>query len=242
MKNFLTAFIIIPGLLFFVACKKDNSALAPQSEKLVTQKVNKPSAPTRVKTEISNYASKTYYYNADLNSLGYTGSLSATYSYPDALHIIEAGTAVLETHYDLNKKGLIEKGINTNSDIYYLYNSKNQLTERFIQGHDGDIDVLIYIYKDGNLDSLKSFAGDILSSYQTFTYYTDKPNVLNNETFGEAFRGAESKNLLKSSTFHGFNDTQVRDYSYSFDALGRVTTKSNTINGNPEFNFAYTYY
>ena len=131
MKKSLTAFVLIPAIVFFAACKKDNSALAPQNEELATQKANKPSAPTRVKTEVSNSVTKTYTYNADLNSFGYTGPAYKTYAYPDRSHIIEGGNTVLETHYDVNKKGLIEKGTNTNGQTFYFYNTKNQLIETF---------------------------------------------------------------------------------------------------------------
>jgi hypothetical protein len=149
----------------------------------------------------------------------------------------------LETHYDLNKKGLIEKGTNANEIDYYKYNSKNQLIERFIQGHDGDFDVLTYIYdKDGNLDTLKTGPVGIIASYQTFTYYTDKPNVLNHETFGEGFRGVESKNLVKSIVLHSPNNTSVTDKTYSFDAMGRVAKVSTTHNGNSLPDVSYTYY
>jgi hypothetical protein len=242
-RNFLAALIFISGTVLFTACKKDNSALTPQSEEIATQKSRKPVTSTRVKTEVSNSVTKTYTYNADLNSFGYTGTVYKTYAYPDGSHIIEGGNTILETHYDVNKKGLIEKGTNTNGQTFYFYNTKNQLIETFTQSG-GDIDVLTYIYnKDGNLDTLKIGPSvDITASYQTFTYYTDKLNVLNNETFGEGFRGVQSKNLVKSIAFHGLYNTSVTNKTYSFDAMGRVTKVGSTYDGTPLPDVTYTYY
>ena len=244
MKNFSIALILITGIVFFAACKKENSDLGSQSEEIATGKANKPAPPTRVKTETSGASVKTYTYNADFNSNGWlAGSLSKNYYYPDGSHIIEGGTNILETHYDVNKKGLIEKSTNSNDIAYYKYNSRNQLIERFIQSG-GDVDVLTYIYnKDGNLDTLKMGPStDIIASYQTFTYYTDKANILNNETFGEGFRGVESKNLVKSIIMHGNNFTGTTNKTYSFDAMGRVAKVSSTYNGTPLPDVSYTYY
>jgi hypothetical protein len=242
-RNFLTTFIFISVTVFFVSCKKDSTALATQNEEFATQKMSKPAAPTRVKTETSNSVTKTYTYNADLNSFGYSGPIYKNYAYPDGSHIIEGGNTILETHYDVNKKRLIEKGTNTNGQTFYFYNTKNQLTETFMQSG-GDVDVLTYIYnKDGNLDTLKMGpSADIIASYQTFTYYTDRLNVLNNETFGEGFRGVQSKNLVKSILFHSLYNTSVTNKTYSFDTMGRVTKVSSTYDGTPLPDVSYTYY
>jgi len=242
MKNFLTAFIVISGITFFTACKKDNSALAPQSEKLATQKVKQPSAPTRVKTEFSSFGTKAYTYNADFNSLGYTSTNSTVYTYPDALHIIETPSTGYETHYDLNKKGLIEKATTPYSTQYFTYNSKKQLTEILSVGNSGDINALKYVYNSsGNLDTLTSISNGKVSVFTTYTYYEDQPNVMDNDVIGEGFRGVSSKNLLKTSVMHD-GSLFITDFSYAFDPFGRVVKISSTVNGSAQPDFVYTYY
>jgi hypothetical protein len=244
MKKLLTASLFISGILLLTSCKRENVGSPAQNEEIATGKAPKPAMPTRVKTETSGASVKTYSYNADFNSNGWvSGTLNKSYYYPSATFIIEGGTNILETHYDLNKKGLIEKSTNANDISYYFYNTRNQLTQRFIQSG-GDVDVLTYIYnKDGNLDTLKMGpTADIVASYQTFTYYTDRSNVLNNETFGEGFRGVESKNLVKSIVQHSNNFTATTNKTYSFDAIGRVSKVSSTYNGTPLPDVSYTYY
>jgi hypothetical protein len=243
MKNLLTVSIFITGILFFTSCKRENSDLMPRDEEIAAAKSSKPITPIRVKTETDGFGTKTYFYNIDLNSVGFTGYQNATYSYPDALHIIANEPYYPETQFDLNKKGLIEKGTNLNGITYYLYNTKNQLIERFIQSG-SDIDDMTYIYnKDGNLDSIKTVSNGADASVQTFTYYTDKLNLLDHEAFGEAFRGAESKNLMKSTTVHYFNGFEsTTDKTYTVDAMGRVTKVSTTTDGKSMPDVSYTYY
>jgi len=243
MKNLLTAPILLTGILFFTACKKENSDIASSNEEIATAKASKPVTPIRVKTETDGFGTKTFFYNVDLNSVGYSGPQNATYSYPDASHIIATLPSYPVTSFELNKKGLLEKGTSSNDISYYQYNSKSQLIERFIQSG-SDIDVYTFIYNnDGNLDSVKVQSNGAAAGYQVFTYYTDKLNLLDHQAFGEGFRGAESKNLMKSATWHFYNgSSSVTNKTYEVDAMGRVTKVSTTIDANNMPDVTYTYY
>lgn len=87
MKNYLTVTIFISGILFFASCKKDNSALTPQvEEEIATQKVKLPSTPTRVKTDVSSFGTRTFTYNADFLSTGNTGLNPTVYWFIDLVY------------------------------------------------------------------------------------------------------------------------------------------------------------
>jgi hypothetical protein len=244
MKNFLTVTIFISGILFFASCKKDNSALTPQvEEEIATQKVKLPSTPTRVKTDVSSFGTRTFTYNADFLSTGNTGLNPTVYTYPDATHIIETPSNGSVKHYQLNKKGLIETATTPYITEYWSFNNKKQLTEILTKSNSSsDVSILKYVYNsDNNLDTLSDISNGNVSWYETFTY-TDQPNVLSEETFGEGFKGLGSKNLIKTSTYHSGSTVVTTNFSYEYDPFGRVIKASYVVNGNPQPYHLYTYY
>jgi hypothetical protein len=244
MKKFLTSSIFISGILFFASCKKENSVLNPQAgEELATQKVKPPTTPIRVKTDFSSFGTRTFTYNADFNSTGNTGISPKVYTYPDATHIIETSSNGPERHFTLNKKGLIETITTPHLTEYWTFNSKKQLTEIFTVGSTGDIAKLIYVYNgDGNLDTLSEVTNGKLAWYETFTYYPDQPNVMDNDVFGEGFFGVSSNNLMKTSEWHTGSSVSLRNQSYVYDPFGRVIKVSATVNGSAQPDHIFTYY
>jgi len=244
MKNFLTVTIFISGILFFASCKKDNSALTPQGEEeIATQKVKLPSTPTRVKTDVSSFGTRTFTYNADFLSTGNTGLNPTVYTYPDATHIIETPSNGSVRNYQLNKKGLIETATTPYITEYWSFNNKKQLTEILTKSNStSDVSILKYVYNsDNNLDTLYDISNGKVSWYETFTYI-DQPNVLSEETFGEGFKGLGSKNFIKTSTYHSGSTVVTTDFSYEYDPFGRVIKASYVVNGNPQPYHLYTYY
>ncbi|HEV8272150.1 MAG TPA: hypothetical protein VGQ04_12655 [Chitinophagaceae bacterium] len=244
-KNLVTALILVTGITFFASCKKENADLTPQSgQELATQKIKDPKAPSRIKTETSSFGTKNYTYNADFNSTGNTGVSPKVYTYPDATHIIETPSSGPVVTYQLNKKGLIETASTDYTTQYWTFDSKNQLTEiKTVGNSSGSVSYFKYVYNsDGNLDTLSEIANGTVSWWETFTYYTDQPNVMDNDVFGEGFKGVSSKNLLKSSESHYPNYVSVWNQWYAYDPYGRVVKVSHTVNGNPQSDYIYTYY
>ena len=246
MKNFLTVTIFISGILFFASCKKDNADLQPQlREEMATQKPNQPSkTPTRVKTDVSSFGTRTFTYNSDYLSTGNTGLNPTVYTYPDATHIIETPSNGSVKHYLLNNKGLIETATTPYITESWSFNTKKQLTQILTKSNStGDVSSLEYVYNsDGNLDKISDIYKGSVSWYETFTYYMDKPAVLNEETFGEGFKGSGSKNMVKTSVYHSGSTVATTNFSYEYDPFGRVIKASYVVNGNPQPYHLYTYY
>ncbi|HEV7783103.1 MAG TPA: hypothetical protein VGO58_17630, partial [Chitinophagaceae bacterium] len=105
-----------------------------------------------------------------------------------------------------------------------------------------DISISQNYYSNGNLDSTRYYKNGALTLTNVYTYYTDKENVLLSSTNGIPFYGGDKKNLMKSMTHVAVNGTITpEEYSYEFDATGRVTAlKEVSPNGASAVN--YTYY
>ena len=233
--------ILISGILFFAACKKDSLPSPAQDEIAgqASQKGKPVSHLTRVKTRTIGVNVITYTYDAAGRSLGYTGSGALTYEYPDASHVIETPQSGSVTHYDLNNKGLAVKRTHPYWHALYSYNTKKQVESILIQDNNGFTNNTTYTYVNGNVDKITS-TQSADNPPQTFTYYLDKPNVLDNDVFGESFRGVGSKNLVKTRTIDSFG--YVESYSYDFDLQGRVIKVKWDVNGNPQADISYSYY
>jgi hypothetical protein len=242
---FLKTSIIISSILFFVACSKKDSMTTPAQDEIagqVAQKGKPPVQMTRVKTRTIGSGVQTYTYDAAGRSLGYTGSSSLTYEYPDASHVTEIPQSSPIIHHELNNKGLAVSSLVSYGQIFNTYNPKKQLVTQLIQDNSGQIVTITYTYVNGNVDKITSTnnAGSA-DTPQTFTYY-DTPNVLDNDVFGESFRGVGSKDLVKTRTVDVFGTIYVEYYTYEFDPQGRVTKVKRDANGTPEADILYTYY
>lgn len=255
-KVFVYTFICVSSLVLITSCSKTDLS-NPSEEQQLAQSGNSPeakgppaSAVVRVKTRTFNGDLRTYTYDASNRSLGSTSVSynSVTYQYPDASHIhsiikYPGGSIAGETDYELNSKGLISKATASTLQGFYTYNGKKQLIKHIVNFTNGDIATGDFTYTSGNLTSIQSLTNGSPSWNKTFTYYTNIDNVLSNEVFGESFTGAESKNLVKSMSFviNG-GSTTTENYTYEFDAQGRVTKQKVVKNGVLQPDILYTYY
>lgn len=237
--------IILSGILFFVACSKENSMPSPVQDEMAAQASQKGKPPiqlTRIKTRTIGSIVQTYTYDATGRSLGYTGSASLTYEYPDATHVTEIPQSSGIVHHELNNKGLAIKSIVSYGQIFNTYNAKKQLETQTIKDNSGALQTITFTYVNGNVDKITSVNNfGSADSPQTFTYY-DKLNVLDNDVFGESFRGVGSKDLVKTRTIEIVGTVYVEYYTYEFDSQGRVTKVKRDVNGTPEDDILYTYY
>lgn len=233
---FLKTTIILSGILFFVACSKENSMPSPGRDEVagqVSQKGKPPVQLTRIKTRTVGSSVQTYTYDAAGRSLGYTGSASLTYEYPDATHVTETPQASGIIHHELNNKGLAVKSIVSYGQILNTYNPKKQMETQSIQDNSGALQTTTFSYVNGNVDKITSVNNfGSADNPQTFTYY-DKPNVLDNDVFGESFRGVGSKDLVKTRTIDVLGTIYVEYYTYEFDSQGRITKVKRDFNGTP---------
>jgi len=244
-KTILKTAVIISGVLFFTACSKDDSIkniLKEETAGQAAQKGKPISQLTRIKTRTLGLNITTFTYDASGRATGYTGSSFLTYDYPDASHVIETPQWSPVTNYDLNNKGLAVKATDGNSSNIFTYNAKKQVESDFYESN-GVTGNITYIYVNGNLDKMTIESSNTSAiTTASFTYYLDKPNVLDNDVFGESFRGAGSKNLVKSRTAESNGVTGTTDYSYDFDLQGRVVKVRTAVNGTPQADVSYSYY
>jgi hypothetical protein len=125
---------------------------------------------------------------------------------------------------------------------YLLIIQKKQVESDFYESN-GVTGNTTYTYVSGNLDKVTVESSNTSNiTTVSFTYYPDKPNVFDNDVFGESFRGVGSKNLVKSRTVESNGVTGTTEYSYDFDLQGRVVKVRTTINGNPQPDVSYSYY
>ncbi|HWR33435.1 MAG TPA: hypothetical protein VN451_07920, partial [Chitinophagaceae bacterium] len=148
--------------------------------------------------------------------------------------------------FELNAEGLCIRTTMSNSPNYellHLFNPDKTVAKEIshINGNNSGRD---YFYSNGNLDSIR-FTGNNGNWQLTIskTYYTDKPNVLSVENYGELFYGKDNKNMIKSEVYKypDGSTTSESGYSYEYDAQGRVIKQTSTAGNNIEIQL-YTYY
>jgi len=232
MKKFCLIFFI--GAL--AACSKnhDNSVTTPPLTGLTRMKMQTSGATVytyfydsqarMVKMENSNGSRKEYEYAAGKVTRKYYNT-SGVYQYS----IIE----------ELNTDGYTFHSTYSNQPTWeylYTYNADKTMAKQVVDAN--GITVKDYFWSNGNLDSIRFSSQNGAWNYtEVNSYYTDKPNTLSDDIFGEQYWGKNSKNLLKSTVNH-FPDgsSSIKDdFTYEFDGEGKVIKQTITSdNGNIE--------
>ncbi|HEV7780465.1 MAG TPA: hypothetical protein VGO58_04320 [Chitinophagaceae bacterium] len=216
----------------FVACEKNNDA------------------PPVNPGDFANQIKKTVYDGGQIHTYTYDGSgriktrtalnlEKIEYDYT-AGKIVEKqfdATGVLKRTYtyELDTNGLVAKETRSDRPDFTetrLYNSDKQVV-KFTDAENANIDIGEYFYSNGNLDSIRFISNGNWYSTAKMTYYTDKTNILDNDAFGEYAWGKRSKNMVKSEQYF-FSDGTIGDkenYTYEYDAKGRVTKVISTEDG-----------
>ena len=230
---------ILFAAINLVACKKDND----------TQIIPVNNAPKY----------KTLEYKGEVTTYTYDG-------YGRQVKLVESDGSRTETSYSkdkvtqqqfnadgtpnrtitiwLNKQGLqsrMELSDKPGAYTEYKYNAQQQLT-RTDSKNGADISWSELYYTGGNLDSTRYYQNGVWTLTNVYTYYLDKENVQIGANAGILFYGADKKNLMKSQTHVAPNGTITpEEYSYEFDALGRIITL-NEVSQNGPSAVHYTYY
>src|SRR5215831_12182638 len=123
MKNLLPSTLILSTVLIFAACQKQS--ITPDRTEVSGQATSKGRPEiTRIKTATENGVMKTYTYDPNGRSLGFTSSINSSliYQYPDASHVVETSSVSPVVHYELNSKGLaIQSVTGQNFPAFYTY-------------------------------------------------------------------------------------------------------------------------
>ncbi len=190
-----------------------------------------PTVP-KIKREYNTNDSTTYTYDAKGRLLSYEYSEGDRSEYAYHQDYIErtifgadGSFTGVQTFY-LNDKGLVIKTEYTgspDSETRYEYNDEEQVIKTTIQSPVSTFEGF-YAYKDGNIEQVVYKTNGVFSYAYKYSYYTDLPNGLSNENWGNMYLGKDNKNLVK--VWYGvgqdgktFNQTA---YLYSLDNKGRV--------------------
>ena len=129
--------------------------------------------------------------------------------------------------------------------LSFKYNGDRQLIEQTV-GEEGKAPTnrTVYYYSKGNLDSSKaiSIPDNKVLQVERFEYYTDQPNLLNNESNGIAFVGIGSANLVKKEVQVNTGATTNIELTYEFDTQKRPVRRHITIDGTPWTDLTYTWF
>jgi len=241
MKYSLLLLATATGLL--VSCSKNNN----------NSPVNNPTPGSfRVKTYSSNYGTTTYTYDAQgrliLKVFGNGAKSEYNYSTPNKViesYYFSNGNLEGTGEFDLDANGLMIKEVYSDgpANLYTTDYDANKNVIKEVHNINGNISVLDYFYTNGNLDSMQYKTNGSLYHTTIYSYYTDKPDLLNNDIWGQGYEGYYGKHLLKKEQTRYTDGTtdNVWEYTYEYDSKGRVS-KCNSKNGqNTEVSY-YTYY
>lgn len=208
----------------------------------------------KVKTKSSSTQTTTYTYDVNgrlSNSIATNGNKEVlTYNAGDILanksNTNPGGYAPFLVTYTLNAAGLTSKITDSSipaSSSTYQYNSDKTISHWDYR--DGiNVQLSSYFYTNGNLDSIRGTDENGNWTYtSSYTYYTDKTEVLNNDNYGKSFLGKGNKNMTKSQHIK-YPGVLVYhyDYEYTYDSNGRVSIQKTTdINGVASIQ-SFTYY
>lgn len=139
------------------------------------------------------------------------------------------------------------------------FSETKEITNRIKQTYDNDgymikkivfndyityFDERVYEYKYANGNLIKEIVtqnhnGSKNSYFIEYEYYEDKLNTLGNLSFGKAFLGKSSRNLIKRTNG---SRNYITDYKYEFDSLGNVSKMKLLNNDKIIETFIYQYY
>ena len=221
--------IILLAAISFVSCKKNNDDIT----------ANPADISNKVKKSIYGSGSTTYVYDGmgRVKTQTYMNGSRTEFEYQPG-KVLEktydpAGLLTLTYTYELNANGFAEKETRSNEPSFQeirVYNNDGQV-QKFTVLQNGSSSTGDFFYSNGNCDSARYSTNGNWNSTVKKTYYTDKPNMLGYEQFGESFWGKKNKNLQKSEQYFYTDGSagNLESYSYEFDAKGRVTKQTSVV-------------
>lgn len=244
MKKIL--FIMLPVISLFGACKKN-------SNDVTTPAPDPGTSNARIKTRAGGSGVTTYSYNAQGRTVkeeSLNGS-KTEYEYPAGIvneKYYDNG-GVLQSAYinELNPDGTRFRVTQPGNPIYEelcFFNADKTLAKSITKVSANSTQVIDYFYSNGNCDSTRFSNNGNWNLTVKYTYYTDKLNGLSYDNFGYGILyGKDSKNLTKSEvyTYPDGSTNTPSNYSYEFDAQGRVSKETSTKGNNIGITI-YTYY
>jgi hypothetical protein len=218
----ITGFFCIA--ILFAACKKGND---PTQEP--------PQTPSNNKIKWSVYGGSTdtatYEYYTDGLEKKYSfpnGQRTETVKSPGKITVTSytvSGSVISITEHILNANGLRDslKFNSTTFATVFEYNSNMECTRiRTVNTQTGAlVTESLFYYLNGNRIKDSSSSGNIT----LYEYYTDKVSTIeDNPNVGRLYMAKGNKNCKKKETYIApFGVISVTDYTYEFDASGRVT-------------------
>ena len=250
ITSYLT--LILTSFVLITACKKADFEEPLQQEEIAGAAANskKPGSSTRIKTRTQGTETITFTYDAKGRLVSQESSINndEIFAYSGKTAVTTklynpSGVLVSQSLYTLNSDGLATSASTSTMDIVFTYNAAKQKMSQEMTYPNGDIFLVSNVYVDGDLEQTESYHDGTVQWWREYTYYTDKPNTLNNEAYGKKFLGAESQHLLKSMIHVDKTNTMSKeDYVYEFDADSRVIKIKVMKDGVVKPDIIFTYY
>lgn len=148
---------------------------------------------------------------------------------------------------ELNEKGLV-KSRRKAGEAAQSFNEYN--AEGFITGSNDNRTPQFrstwhYNAQTGLVDSIRYTLGGAWSGTHVYSYYTDKANTIGSANEGKPYYGKDLPHPIKRQEHRYIENnavkTTVYEYTYTFDSIGRIHSRSYTDAGQPRISF-YTYY
>jgi hypothetical protein len=208
---------------------------------------------TRIKTITAHLSGNVsaYRYTPDglVAAVSSSKGNSATYRYEADLIIKETTNrktnAVTIDTFWLDSRGMaVNYVMHSSIRAYYTaqYDANNHLTRLSISQRDVKAAGYEYDYEAGDLVSFRFMDDkDAVISRESYSYYTDIPNTIDNEQMGMGFMGYGAAHAISAA-----DETTIsgqKNYRYHLDAAGRISIKA-TYNGKGRLldSVSYTYY
>ena len=231
-------FVVLLSVPCFMACKKNSTAvdIAP--------------APAVAKVKTAAYGSNvaTYTYDDQGRQLKVVLSDGGRAEYEYLPGVINrkfygpSSTYLYTMKFELNSDGLCIRETVSSDPVYeslLKYNTDKSIAQNIVH-NSLQTTQMDYFYSNGKCDSVRSTSAGKWLSTAIETYYTNKPNVLSGINTGESFLGKPDAYMLKSQLQLPGNT--LLEFSYEYDAQGRVTKRSTAAAGGYTTDGFYTYY
>lgn len=236
--------LLVAATCLLISCSKNNND-SPGNP-------NPPAGSIKIKTYSSDAGTSNYTYDSKGRLLlrVYANGAKSEFDYSNPNKIMQKyyfpnGTLEGTAEMDLNAAGLVVKKVYSDGgpNLYTIQYDADKNVIKEVNTSNGDETVTDYFYTNGNLDSLRYKLNGNHHYTAIFTHYTDKADVLNSDASGEGHDGYYGKYLLKKeeTRFADGSPGGVWEYTYEFDANGRVSKRTAQRDQNIEISY-YTYY
>lgn len=163
------------------------------------------------------------------------------------VHYSDLGIATDTIYYILNSKGLViseQVPSNPSFSTTHEYNNAGQMTKYHRSNGSSTSDYNFYYNAGGNMDSMRVLINNAWFTSEIYDeFYTGEAATIEYPNMGYTFFGKGNTNPIKRKS-ERFNSgySKVTNYTYEYDANGRITQSTAITDAGDTTRVSYTYY